>query len=45
MKTTTTADGRKEFNYEGGIDTGVTLLFDSTSIELPSELFAAVIDN
>lgn len=43
MKTTTTADERKKFSYQGDTKSGVTLLFDSKTIELPSELFDAVI--
>jgi hypothetical protein len=43
MTTTTTAGDRKTFDFEGNIQEGVSLIFDTGVIELPSELFAAVL--
>ena len=44
MKETTTAGEQKTFSYEGTIQEGVTLIFDTGKIELPSQLFTAVLE-
>lgn len=45
MKTTTTSGGRKEFKYEGSLQTDYKLFFEGYEIIIPSRLMFAVLEN